>query len=325
MIFPTAYETTVGSLADLRVIEKALKETIIKDLPYIARFNLVKTGDISPVFITGYNQSEELIPHFSHQLLMKVDTKQSFLFSDVRPFMNGKHSNESITEADIRNMTEYLLTKAKVVLSMAWLNGEVSAIKNDLVFAGEVYCKWLGEVISKKYGLDAKDQLVCTIAIHYYWQSLFVNEIDENTVQKFVIRTAQVTKAPATLIFQVFDRISSLSDIKSLCTAIISACENVRLHDFNLGMLLSIISNSWYGHDAKDILSVALEHPPTWCAVVYAALTERTYKSSMVARVTERLSKYGQGDAYVKSFSSYVTNTSAKLGQEELVVRDFFG
>lgn len=323
MIFLNAYDTTVGSMTDLRITEKMLKEALIKDLSYMNNFGLNKVGDISPVFITGYGSSESVIPFFSHPLLIDSGKDQKFLFADIRPFMRQKSAGERPSEVDVKNVTEFAFSKSRMVLSLAWLAGMVGGIKNDLSFAGMVYANWLSEVISKKYGLDPKDQLVVTIVAHYFYQSLFEKEVDEHVLQKFAVQTAKVTKAPTSMIFEVFDRAGKLSDLKSFCSGVISASENVRLHDFNVGMLMSIISNSWYGHNSRDIIPVGLEHPPTWCAIVYMALTERTYKNFMIARVCERIAKYGNGDGFTKAYASYVQQFTQHVGVEELVIRDF--
>jgi hypothetical protein len=97
--------------------------------------------------------------------------------------------------------------------------------------------------------------------------------------------------------------------------------ENVRLAKFNSAILLSVMANSWYGTNAKEIISISLEHPPTWIALVYTALSEKTFKSSAIFKAADRLGKRGVADQFMMAYTSLVKNHS--LAVEDLVIRDF--
>ena len=71
---------------------------------------------------------------------------------------------------------------------------------------------------------------------------------------------------------------------------------------------------SWFGSNAKEILAVALEHPPTWYAIVFSSLEERTYKNSMIARVAER---FGKGGAWVDFKNAYSELIKRHVQQEQ--------
>lgn len=323
MIFQTAYDTSIGKMTDRRQVEKMLKEALIKDMSYMNTFGVQSLHNIHPVFITGAGLSEALIPFFSHPLLLEQQGK-SYLFSDIRPFIRKLDEQSGpLTEASIKNITEFLFSKSRLVLSMAWLGNEQSQIKNSLAWAGTVYAYWLSDLISRRYGLDAKDQLIITIGSHYFYQSQFEKEVTEESLQRFAVHTAKVTKAPTSLIFDILDKMGPVTDLTSYCEGIKNAVQNVRLSDFNSGMLLSLIANSWYGHNSRDILPVALEHPPTWCAIVYASVTERSYKNFMIAKIAERFGKYGQSDDFVKNLAGLITQYTTAISTESIVIRDF--
>lgn len=325
MIFNTAYDTTMGSFMDLKVITKSIREAIIRDAIYNQQLDVKGMDGLVPMFIMGKTSSEATIPFFTHPLLIAADKDIRYLVSDIRPFVRNDQSSGDSNKPAIKNMTEFNIAKSRLILNMAWLNSMMQGIRNELSFAGTVFASWLSEVIGKKYALDPKDQLVLNIMCHYYYLTLFSNEpMDDVMIHKFSVHTIKATRAPVDLVIDTFGRIGDIKNINDFCSKVPEILENIRLNDFNLGMLLTIIANSWFGLNSREILAVALEHPPTWCSLVYGSLTERTFKNSMIARVSERYGKNGNADNFLKAYSSIVREfTASNLAREELVILPF--
>jgi hypothetical protein len=148
--------------------------------------------------------------------------------------------------------------------------------------------------------------------------------MDDVMIHKFSVHTIKATRAPVDLVIDTFGKIGDIKSITDFCNKVPQILENIRLNDFNLGVLLTIIANSWYGLNSREILAVALEHPPTWCSLVYGSLTERTFKNSMIARVAERYGKNGNADNFLKAYSSIVRQfTGSNVAREELVILPF--
>lgn len=307
-IFGDAYQTTVGSVVDTKQIQKSIKEAIIKDGIQDMTLNVNNQGDYNLFFITGKYDSEDNIPLFTHPIVIKHNN-QEYLASDLRFYIRKDDVRYGIPVQDsVRNRTEFNFAKSVAVLTLAWLDGEKSNIKNSLSFAGTVYANWISETVRKAYALDFKDSIKLTVIAHYFYQSLFIDEseVAEDMKQKWVVHTIKATGAKATDIFDIFDGIPPMKNIEDFCKVVSTNLENVRLSSFNLPTLLTLIGNSWYGTNAKDIIRVAVEHPPTWNALVFTALSERTYKNSMIYRVAERLGKRGVADEYMKNYKDFV-------------------
>ena len=64
------------------------------------------------------------------------------------------------------------------------------------------------------------------------------------------------------------------------------------------------MGNTWFGANAKEILAVALEHPPTWLSLVYIALKERSYKNTSLAKIALRYALNKGGNDFIRSFVS---------------------
>jgi len=302
-IFKDSYQTTVGSAFVTKSIETAVKSAFIRDGLHHTNLGVRRSGNVSPVFVIGSWSSEADIPLFTHPIVVLNHDKEKFLCTDLR-FYVKKGTPASEIESGIRNLTEYNFAKSRAILNLLWVSERVGEIRNGLRFAGAMYATWLSDAIGKTYALDHGDKQTVAIIAHFFYQALFSEEttFDEEAKQIMAAHTIKATFSTADQVFKVLDKLPPLKDITDFCKAVAELVENVRVKDFNLAALLTMVSNSWYGTNSREIISVALEHPPTWLAIVYTGLTERTYKTSAIARIGEMLGKRGVGDEFIKHY-----------------------
>lgn len=321
--FNTAYDTTVGASIITKDVEETINEAYIRGYGYSENLNLITSLEIIPSFITGLTGYEDKVPFFAHPMIISlkagVKKGQQFLATDVRPFVN-KGSLHGGSGMVIRNATEFNFTKMRAIMNLAWLTNQDAFIKNNLGFAGTLFAAWLSEGISKRFALDPRDQLMLSIVSHFYYQSLFYDKavFDDQDKQLFAIHTIKATKAPSAMVFEVFDKLSSMSNIHDYCENVKLVLENVRLKDLNPGLLISSVSNSWFGLNSKEIIAVSLEHPPTWVSICYVALLERTFKNTTIARMAERYAKNGAGAEFLKSITQLAVSNAGKPGTTAL-------
>jgi hypothetical protein len=323
--FDDSYHTTAGAVNHTQKLETALRESFIKEGSTFPTLNVESVGDYKPGFITGFRESESEIPLFTHPIMIKNIGTVNYLITDLRYYI--RKNNEGAVEAssavvnqNVKNKTEFNFAKTRAVLNLVWLNRGADEIKNTLGFAGIVFSTWIAEAISKAYALDYNDQLKIQVLASFYYQSLFIDDrlFDEDTRQKMAIHTIKAARVNPSYIDDIFKQIEAMDNIHDFCEYVKKITENVRLQHFNFAMLLTIIRNSWYGTNSKEVISVALEHPPTWIAVVYTALNEKSYKSSMIYRIAERQSKNGASHEFNKAFTSLVQTRITHVGLEDL-------
>ena len=97
------------------------------------------------------------------------------------------------------------------------------------------------------------------------------------------------------------------------------------LAEFNLAMLLTLIRNTWYWNNAKDVIATALEYPPAWIAIVYAAMTEKTYKNSPVYKLIEIQAKRSRNvEEFRLNYEGFLRRVMAlETIDQPLVFKDF--
>jgi hypothetical protein len=63
--------------------------------------------------------------------------------------------------------------------------------------------------------------------------------------------------------------------------------------------LFTVLGGTWFGANAKELVAVALEHPPTWISILLAAFTERSFRNSQLGKLAERGSNKKTGEDFV--------------------------
>jgi hypothetical protein len=324
MFFPDSYNTTGGEVLETSHIVTAIKQAIIRY--ETTPLNIKSRDGVEPLFITHGSE----VPLFTHPISILNFQHKNYLCSDlrlfIRPSEDGKFNYDLNGHNDIKNTAEFNFAVNRTVMNLLWLTGSSNVLKNTLAFAGIVYTTWLAEAISKNYNLDFGDQTTLAIITSCFYQSLFSedSELTEESKQKMATHTMKASRAPSELVFKVMDQLKPMTNVEDYCEQVKTILSNTRLNNFNLGTLLTIVRNSWYGANAKEIISVSIEHPPTFCAMVYASVIERTYKTSLIARISERFGKRGESDNFIKAFNDIMRENTKQEDKNHLNnIREF--
>lgn len=301
-IFATAYDTTVGQGFVTAPIVAALQEAIIRNDFALKNMRLPavgfteKPGEYNPSLISNHSAEELALPFYIHPIAvtfpgMKSRENQKFIIGDVRPFLAGSHTtSQNTADLLIKNQTEFSLMKMRTALTAHWMNGGINDIKYLSSNLLSIYCSWISENIAQRFALDRKDQQILAILAGLLYMSLYTeeSEFSELQKQKMTALISKATFATSEMVFDVLDQAKKMGNIQDFCDAARVVTENPRLNDLNHGLMVAIISSTWYGTNAKGVAAVAIEHPPTFVSIVYGGLVERTFKNSPLARICER-------------------------------------
>lgn len=305
-ITKTAYDTTIGRASVTAKAVHAIKEVLIT-APYVELepSQTINSEANQPILatISGRTSYEEHVPPFIHPLLVTGTNHKEYLFSDFRNFVRVVDDKQVV-----KNASEYKLARARLVMGKAWLTAGPDALFGISIVPMQVYGAWISQALRQRFALDALDQLRLSILATFYYQSLFVeaSEFDEHLMDKFNAGCIRSLRAPAKLVFETTDKLKTmkLANINDFCVAVQTILENQRLEHFNAGLLITILKSSWWSANAADILAASLEHPPTWMALIYCALADRTYRNSNLAEITERFAKGGAEHNFTRGFVS---------------------
>lgn len=316
------YETTLGSTIDIKAVKSKLIESFISDELFKENAGVDNSLKVKPVYVTGYHRSEDDIPLFTHSVMVNYKGTD-YLCTDLRLYINTKEykENKDINKS-IKNKTEYNFIRSKSILELAWINGDRDFIRDNLKFAASIYSVNVSEALARTYALDASDRLKLNILGIVFYRSLFLtkDELDHEAKETALIHTMKALGVNEKLFRDTIDPLNDLHNINDYISGVKLVLNNNRISNFNLLALLTLIRNSWYGTNSKDYIAGSLEHIPTWVAIVYTALSEKSYKSSMVYKICEKLKKAGNIEAFVKNYEDLITKYLINASMEEQVI-----
>jgi hypothetical protein len=327
-IYADAYQTPIGLMYDATVkhIDQSIRESIIKDNLDKSTLNVFTQDEVKPLFITGLTPSEANIKLFTHPITVKNFKGTDYLCTDMRIYL-GNVSKTDNFEDSIRNRTEYNFAKSRAIINLVWVNNGVDNVKNTLKFGAQMFASWISETVSRAYALDYKDQCSMTVIAYAYYHLLFkeYDVLTDNDKQLIAVQLISNYGFHSSMIYEILDKVNkSLNCIEDFCTACREVLENVRLNDFTSLILMTLVRNSWYGNNSKEIIAISLEHPPTWLAIVYACLNERTFKTTPIYKLAEKLGKRGRADEFINSYTTFIkSNLAVSQESDQLVIRDY--
>ena len=310
MILRNPYDTKPLDLVDVSRISRPLKHYVITDYMYIRSKigqhslldkNIESSLDsksYSPVFLVGLTDSEKDIPAFNHMLPV---ADSNILAMDLRPYVKLSPSKDNF---EIRNQTEFGLAYRRYILSTQWYLGNENSIYS-LKLSHMAYAEWISDGLTRKFGLGMGDQLRLKVLALIYYSSLFTDTFTSDDFDKLLIRSKEEILVPK-LIEEVYQEAGTMKTLDDFCEACYIVTDNIRLKGLDTNLLFSLFSNSWMGSSSKELALLALSHPPTWCAMVYTSLTERSFKRTGIAGVIDRVNKRGRGDEFIQLINSVV-------------------
>lgn len=303
-MFVYPYDTTVCKEHLTSNIIKAIKTAeAVEGLTYSVQSQFKDTfvnallENIKVALVTAKNKD---VPPFAHPLMVDF-VSGSKIVIDVRSFTKVIH-NDIVSTSD--NDFKFELIRASLMDHM--INGSVKDLLSLGSFPLLVYSRWIAENITKRMGLNPAEQAKLVVITAFFYNSLYreVATFSEVELSRMVQMISKVTYIPTNICQEVADNILPMHNLKEYVSQCISLIDSPRLEKFSIGLLLTILMNSWYGLNSKETVCVALEHPPTWLALVYSALNDRSYRTTGISKVVIANDKKDAG----KSFSVNLMN-----------------
>lgn len=298
-------KTTIDAILKSAVSDNSLDNTIknIKDV-----WCLVDKG--APIQAPAFGQPITLdkadVSKFT-KLFGESNSHDSRFFTviDARPFTAYDYNNNTVI---IKNRIEFNLAMLRGALSEYWTNGGVSSLQNFSPLPMVIFASWISENVARRFNLDIREQVALSVYSAYYYMSLFTNEtvLSDQERNRYAMLISKSLRVSANEVFDIIERVEPPQNITDFCVRAELAVGSIRLKEFNKLVLFSIIGGTWFGVNAKENVCVALEHPPTWIALLTAAFSERGFNKSGITQLTERNSNRELGKNYTRQVFNLV-------------------
>ena len=288
--FQSAYDTTacVGyTTSTMKTIHEALKASFIKG-------DISLHADSGSLLVTGLLNTRD-IPTFTHPITLEVEgVKKTFI--DVRSCVKlEQHSNDYL----VKDQDEFEFLTMRCHLDHLWNTEMPSLLQNVSKLPIAVYANLIGEYTARRLALDPRDTLTVTVLAAVLYLNLFTDDTEvrktDATHMAQYISNALSMRAPT--VYDIIENNTVINNLEDFCETCKEFSQSVRLRDLNPVTLFGMVGPAWYGNNGRELMAVAMEHPPTWLALLKRAMTSRGYNNTGLSKFMERgiFRKLGEG------------------------------
>lgn len=226
---------------------------------------------------------------------------------DVRPFTKmTQHHGPAITKN-----VDYDIACRRALLHGIWRTSDRFLLANSLSSVMQIYASWISESICKRLDVDALTQLkIANIAAWWFWcQYNEESDLTENTRPRVYRIISEATRSSFDSVEEDLDEISYFDDLQLFINEVKERCDNPRVKHLDPASLIQLASGGWMGTWAREIMSVAIEYPPYFAAVVYTALHERGMRSAMFTKMVQRFASRPELKGFKNSIDALAKNS----------------
>lgn len=296
-VYNSAYETTATQGF---VMQKVLHG--IKEAAYSSQINFLEGWPI--MMVEGAGSFGESVPSFAHPVSFPFkrygSEEENWIAIDVRSFGRwDQRENKFI----VSNQVGYNLAVMRAKLSVIWTNKDKEVLRDISQLPMVVFSSWLSENLARRFALEPHEQFKLSVLAGIFYYSLFHNEVelDERNKVRVATAIARNLRCSQQEVNQIIDECDVVPSLTAFCQKAAEIASPVRLEKLSPAIVITLLGGTWYGTNDKEQLATALEHPPTWIAMLMAASSERYYHSSQLARLVDRNSKGDIGKNFVNS------------------------
>lgn len=279
-MFNTPYDTT--PLKDHR-LENIMSELLMAKIDG----SVVELDEMPGVFILN-SQSSKLVPIFTQPLTSLQLGERA---GDIKVVFDGRALTRVDGEGRMRitNTTDYDLQKRRASLLMHWINPSFD--RRELLRAGDfsflVFTTWITRTLTSKFALDGLQSMNVNIITGWYYICQFVsyNDFDDETREWMNGTIQRWTRIPYDKVVEVTTNLNHMDDIKDYIEGLKKASGTVRFDAFSFGVLYALLGSGWFGPNSRETVCVALEHPPTFIALLVSAVQLKSFKSTVISKV----------------------------------------
>lgn len=304
-IYETAYATTIcrGMQKTINQIEEGVRQAFYSG-GAIRLCDGMALNEVVPEPGRDAN-----IPYFAHPLVVapvKGLNEDPIYVHDARQYCRLSREGGVIYHNEQeRKMMEY-----RAAVQKAWLIQPQSVLRDISPLPIKLFREWIVQSLVRRYALDQTAVYTVGILVGLWWYSNFTEDqkftgTDANRVANAISKLLVCRVEDVLTVMDQLDG-ATIKDAEAFCEALKDITQSQRVKDLNAGLLITAVGSTWYGNHAVEILAVALEHPPTWIAIMLQAASERGMKNSGIAKLMEKQDRGGAVRSFQLAAMSYL-------------------
>jgi hypothetical protein len=306
-VYKTAYDTTVCHMFDMSKVVDAIKVAQVRDYP---------ANRDGVVFIESTENSFAAIGEWKHPIYIgKGDLHNNagrvgadwavepLLAVNLRTACRKDPHNPYGFK--VVNSTGYRVQAYRAALNALWLENGGNAFRGIYPVTLAIYAQWIANALAFRYNLDYATKVKLLILAGIWYASNHVDgqefaRNDEDRQIAAITNALKLTAIKGADVYAAYDSVKMINSIDEFCTKTKAYTGDVRLEDLNPGTMIAIIGGTWPVDNGIELAGVALEHPPTWLAMLYETTVNLAMRKTGLARLCED-KHYAEGLGKIKN------------------------
>lgn len=300
-MFITAYDTTpCRDYVTDKIVAAIAKQASLRPEIFLpvksARLNRYLSG------IYQIKPEEVDIPPFGHPIQAKY-RDESAIFIDVRNCTRMSREGDMVVASQL----DYTTMVMRAITQKQWITHSPKDFLGMGSYPVTIYTRWLSEAITKRLALTPDIQMrVVVICAYFYIRSFYENADGLNDGEK--IKHAQLISRATYVgiddILSIIEPLDHPDSINWLINTLKTQAGSTRFETFNLGLLYSLFGNAWFGNNYREIVAVALEHPPTFLTLLAQATDERGYHNTNLGKLAKQYDTKDSAKTFLHNFQN---------------------
>jgi hypothetical protein len=253
-------------------------------------------GELRPdqgrVWLVG-DEATQLKP-FAHPVILDHphERGQLIIVGDAR---SSSRVNRETSELRGGSDFEYLKLRCRL-MDLAWVDGRETDLLNAGDFQVRVFARLMSENLGRRMNLSMDTQVRVQVISAHYYIGLFYDEVpeDEEYVLKISKRISRSVGVPVPDVLSIIEEVPQMKSTGDFTTVLSEHGNSVRLEKLKPGFLYTMLGGIWFGANNVENVAVALEHPPTFCAMLQLVLSDRSYRKSILGQLIQRIDRRGE-------------------------------
>lgn len=281
-------------------IKSKIDLSFVEDTITMAKLN---DQHLNGVFVI--KPSNKDVPLFAHPIIYN-NGYGDFVVVDARGYIKEKDDSYIVTQK-----TDYTFHVLRAALMMHCLTTDSG---NDLLHLSDLglisFSRYIAENLTRRLGLSPEDQAVITLVSAMYYICLFkdVSLLTDKDFDKMVQKISRVTYLGADWIYNKMPEPKFMKNINEFVEVLVESLNSSRTEKLTPALLISFLGGGWFGANGREVMAVALEHPPTILSMVYIALTDRSYRNAGFSKTVLLNDKNGLGKQFIINFERLIAN-----------------
>lgn len=297
-MFISPYDTTACRNHRTRDIVKQLESDLIR-----GEYELLS----ETVALVGEEHTD--LKPFAHPMIVDGSSRK-IVVVDVRSSSRlDRATHKLIGGTDF----EYAKLRGKLV-AYAWTEGQASDLLNAGDYAVRVYARLMGENLSRRMNLTPETSARIQIIAAQFFLNLFrdssANDVlDEDDRTGDARRISRSIGIPVPEVLEIVEELPVMNTLQDFSDVVGEWGQSVRLNKLSPGLIYTMLGGIWFGANANENTAVALEHPPTFAAMLYMTTINRSYRKSILGQLIQRVDRRGElGEVYTRNILRLVAD-----------------